>query len=156
VYSCTKKVQALLGKGQSLDVLPLCGIQNKCRSGQLFHKFRTISVVYTIPCSEALPIFNPFLHAISRVASWQNVLCVKTYFRNSENIENLINGTRNLKCFSCIPESTRRVLLNRCSFEEWPSGALILCTLFGLIEIFVLAPDTVSQQLFPVSQECAL
>jgi molybdenum cofactor biosynthesis enzyme MoaA len=83
-------------------------------------------------------------------------LCVKTYFRNSENIENLINGTRNLKCFSCIPESTRRVLLNRCSFEEWPSGALILCTLFGLIEIFVLAPDTVSQQLFPVSHECAL
>lgn len=136
VYSCTKKVQAFLGKGQSLDVLSLCGIQNKCRSGQLFHKFRTMSVVYTIPCSQALPIFNPFLHAISRVASWQNTLCVKTYFRNSENVENLINGTRNLKCFSCIPESTRRVLLNRCSFEEWPSGALILCTLLDLIDIF--------------------
>jgi hypothetical protein len=159
VNSCTKKIQVLLGKGEPLDVSSLCGFQNECQKGQLFHNFWTVSVVYTLPCSQVLHIFNPILYAVSRVATWHSVLREKPHFRNAENIENLLTGTSNLKCFSCIPETTRRVLLNRCLFEEWPPGALILCTLFDFVCFTlddVCATDTIPQQLFLASHACVL
>ncbi len=138
VHSCTKKIQNLLEKGQPLDVSSLCGFRNERKKTQLFYHFWTISVVYTLSCSEVLHIFNPVLHAVSRVASWHNSLCVKPHFRNAENVENLLAGTCALKCFSRIPESTRRALLKRCLYEEWPPGALVLCTLFQFIILVVM------------------
>jgi hypothetical protein len=137
VHSCTKQIQNLLEKGQPLDVSSLCGFRNERQKTQLFHHFWTISVVYTLSCSEVLHIFNPVLHAVSRVASWHNSLCVKPHFRNAENVENLLAGTCALKCFSSIPQSTRRALLKRCLYEEWPPGALVLCTLFHFIILVV-------------------
>jgi hypothetical protein len=139
VNYCKKQIQVVLEKGEPLDVSSLCpDFQSQFRQGQLFHHFWTVSVVYTLPCSQALHIFDPILYAVSRVAAWHSVLSVKPHFRNAENIQNLVSGTRNLKCFSCIPEATRRVLLSRCSFEEWPPGALILCTLFDFVSLLLM------------------
>lgn len=127
VHSCATKVRSMLRKGESLDMSPVCSVRGRGRKGQSFHKFLTLSVVYTIPFDEAILIFNPFLHTISRVVSWHDDLCSKPYFRSADNVEKIMAGTCNLKCFSRIPQATRRLVFANCSFEEWQPGALILC-----------------------------
>jgi hypothetical protein len=145
VHSCTKKVRNVLRKGESLDVSHLCDFQGHGGKSRISHTFLTLSVVYTIPCDQAVTIFNPCLHAISRVASWHNDLCCKPYFRNAENIEKIQAGTRNLKCFSKIPQSTLKHIFANCLFEEWPPGTLILCTLplsINFVETFMFLTQT--------------
>jgi hypothetical protein len=129
VHSCSKKVRRTLRRGESLDITPICSFHNHGRKGEISHRFFTLSVVYTISCNQAVAIFNPFLHSISRVACWHNDLGEKPYFRSAENVEKLLADTCNLKCFSSIPKSTRRLIIAQCLLEEWPPGTLILCML---------------------------
>lgn len=136
VHACKTKFQCLLETGQPLDSSSLCGFRNERRKIQVSYKFLNISVVYKLPCDQARLIFDPCLHNISRVAVWNNDLCEKPYFRSAENVQNLFTCTQNLNCFSKIPELTRRLILNRCSFEVWPPGALILCALLSFQACF--------------------
>jgi len=126
VHSCKKRAQNFKATGQPLDLSPLHHFENE---GRHWFKFLTVSVIYTLPCNEALVVLNPLLHVITHFATWHNDFCVQAHFRSAKNVENLLLRTSILKCFSCIPEQTRRLLLHRCSFEEWPPGALILCML---------------------------
>lgn len=124
VHSCQKRVHDLKSTGQPLDISPLYHVGNE---GQQRFKFLTVSVLYTLPCNEAKVVLNPLQHVITNFVTWQNDLCVQAHFRSANNVSNLLARTSNLKCFSSIPEQTRKLILSSCSFEEWPPGALILC-----------------------------
>jgi hypothetical protein len=136
VHACKTKFQCVLETGQPLDSSSLCGFRNERQKIQISYNFFTVSVVYKLPCDQARLIVDPCFHSISRVVLWHNDLSEKPYFRRAENVQNLLTGTQNLKCFSNIPELTRRLILNCCSFEVWPPGALILCTLLFLQTCF--------------------